>query len=662
MLLSKHQLDRRAFLRLAAAGACAGYSLAKEGARVADSPAPTATLRVVTDPRRAFVSWLSWDTEGGERGHTNLLRFSSPLALRLHVGGNWRPSQSIPGRKEALGGEGSRFNMPLTQGDEFRWEIIPEGGRLTMTVSRQGRGDSGVQGIEMAFPFEPRVTPTTVIPSEWTEDGNLRLPAILSAPDFGQMLLSASPHSGLKGRLEGDRDTHKTEFVLELPALRSGESCKLELNPLYLPPPAGLKDDALWPQARRGWFNIWQPSARWGGRGQPLSAPAGILANNVISDPVSLSLWFHADMALWVPELAPGISAMAQVKRSLEWWLDKRTRPSGEVIGYWDYGNFLDANASPLIAAWDYVEATNDRAWLARRIERLEFIADFLARRDVDGDGMVEAKQSGNRGALRQPARSCNWFDAVNCGHKDGYTNALIYRGWRCLAELEGLLARPKQQARYRHLADRLKAAFAKNLYNPKTGWLAWWKSADGELHDYATPVVNGMAIEYGLLDTERSQEVLARLLKKMVEAGFTRYDLGLPCTLVPIHRSDYELPASLGLPVREDGTDTFGHYMNGGISAGHTLHFLASQYILGQDKKADEILKAMLERQGEFGFQNGVQNMPGRGRDWTTWEGDACGYEGYLADTYYFLLAVLLREKAFRSRLYRPLADGTGG
>jgi hypothetical protein len=36
----------------------------------------------------------------------------------------------------------------------------------------------------------------------------------------------------------------------------------------------------------------------------------------------------------------------------------------------------LDANASPLIAAWDYVEATGDRRWLARRIERLEFIAD----------------------------------------------------------------------------------------------------------------------------------------------------------------------------------------------------------------------------------------------------------------------------------------------
>ena len=60
----------------------------------------------------------------------------------------------------------------------------------------------------------------------------------------------------------------------------------------------------------------------------------------------------------------------------------------------------------PLIAAWDYVEATGDLEWLEQANDRLEFISDFLAR-DVDGDGMVEATQSGNRGTLIQPARSC---------------------------------------------------------------------------------------------------------------------------------------------------------------------------------------------------------------------------------------------------------------
>ena len=56
----------------------------------------------------------------------------------------------------------------------------------------------------------------------------------------------------------------------------------------------------------------------------------------------------------------------------------------------------------------------------------------------------------------RSAARSCCWWDALNCGHKDGYTNAMIYRAWRCLAELEALLGRVKQQEHFTDLAERL--------------------------------------------------------------------------------------------------------------------------------------------------------------------------------------------------------------
>jgi hypothetical protein len=328
------------------------------------------------------------------------------------------------------------------------------------------------------------------------------------------------------------------------------------------------------------------------------------------------------------------------------------------VICYWDYGNFLDANAGPLIAAWDYVEATGDTAWLRRRIERLEFISEFLAKRDVDGDGMVEAVQSGNRNTLKQPARSCAWWDALNCGHKDGYTNAVIYRAWRCLAELEGQLGRAEKQTRWNGLADRLKAAYAKTLYNPANGWLAWWKSQDGELHDYAAPLVNGMAIEYGLVEPAQGREILARLWKKIDAVGFKRFDLGIPPMLVPVRRSDYLQPEACGLPQKEDGADTFGQYQNGGISAGHVLHFLAAHYVVGQPERADRVLEAMLGRQAEGKFQNGVRDVGNQGIDWTDWNGKPTGYEGFLADSFRFLQAVLLREPAFRARYYRPLTQ----
>jgi len=655
-------IDRRAFLQVTTAAIAAAGDVVRENLVSAHSgPKSPTILAFEAEARRAAILFLSWDTEGGNRTERNLLRWGSGLglAVRFKAGDTWIDSRALPATKEKIGKGGVRYLLTFAPDKELRWEIKPERSgirlRLIGHMPRNERSDR----MELVFPFDPQVTPVTAIPSDWQEDGTLRLPAVVSAPDFGQMVLSCEcPVPGsVECRLEGSRANHTVDLVLSFPAPNMGEAVTFTLAPLNLPPPAGLKDTSMWEAARRGWCNLWQPSSRWGEQNRPFSAPAGVLSNNVISDPASCSLWFYADPILWTPEIAPGISAARLVRRSVDWWLDKRTRPSGEVICYWDYGNFLDANAGVVIAAWDYVEATGDLAWLRQRIERLEFVSDFLARRDVDGDGMVEATQSGNRGTLIQPARSCCYVDAVNCGHKDGYSNAVIYRSWRCLADLEAKLGRIDQKSHYAGLADRLKAVYAQTLFNPETGWLAWWKSADGETHDYATPLMNSMAIEYGLVDPARGSEILSRLRAKMQSVGFARFDLGVPLTLVPIHRSDYLLPHALGLPQREDGTDTFQQYQNGAANALVGAHFMAAHYVVGQAEEADQILKAMLRRQAQGKFHNGVTDKAHYGGEWTTWDGQPCGYEGYLADVFYFLLAVVLREPELRARMLRPLA-----
>jgi hypothetical protein len=617
-----------------------------------------AAMRIEPEPARAQVSFLGWDTEGGPRADTNLLRAGTAMGLRIQTGGRWCPVGNMPTQREGAGGNSTRYRVSVAPDADLVWSLESKGASLTTKITGQGRGWTRVEAVELVFPFDPRVTPTTVLPKAWTDTGDLLLPAVISAPDYGQFLLAAKGPGEVRGRLEGSRANHTVDLIIALPRLRPNQTCALSLTPVRLAPPKGMKDKSLWEAARRGWFGALQCSAKWGDPGNPFSAPAGMLANNVVSDPASSALWFYADQAFWTPELAPGVSAMPTLRRTLDWWLDHKVLPSGEMICYWDKTHFLDANAGPLIAAWDYVEATGDRPWLARRIERLEFIAEFLARRDVDGDGLVEATQSGNYGTLKEPARSCAWWDALNCGGKDSYSNALIYRAWRCLADLEAKSNRRAQQARYTQLADRLKGAYCKTLLNPQTGWLAWWKSEDGELHDYASPVINGLAIEYGLVAPEQGRQILARLRQRIAEAGFTRFDLGVPPMLIPVRRGDYLLPDAIGCPQREDGTDTFGYYMNGAITAGQVLHFLAAHYVLGEHAPADQILHAMLEREARGEFQNGAVNAYPKGMDWTTWAGRPAGYEGYLADSFRFLQAVLLREPAFRARLYRPLTD----
>ncbi len=562
------------------------------------------------DSLSGHVAHLSWDTEGGNRAGTNLLRENTAVTLRA------------AGVDQPYTTQLQKDHLKITTGN--------------------------AKPATLVFPFNPSVTPTTVLPYRWEQDGTLKLPLIINAPDFGQMLLTCDKRH-LVARLEGSRRDKIVDLIIELPG-----PCKLEMRPVILPPPKGMKDTKLWQQVRRGFFGAMQPSARWGEQTNPFSAPPGILSNNVISDPASCSIWFYADQIFWTPNVE-GISLAAQVRYSVDWWLDHRTRPTGEVVCYWDYGNFLDANAGPLIAAWDYVESTGDKEWLKKRIEKLEFIADFLAKRDIDGDGMVEATQSGNKGTLHEPNRSCAWWDALNCGYKDGYTNALIYRAWLCLSDLESKIGRNVGTDKYKALAGRLKAAYYKTLYNPKTGWLAWWKSEDGQLHDYASPTLNGLAIDYGLVEKEQAREILKRLRAKMTLVRFARFDLGLPNVLVPVPLSDY-LGGGAGSPSTEDGLDSFQQYMNGGISAGHTLHYISALYKVGDREEGDRVLNAMLSRQAVGGFQNGVMDQGGKGIDWTTWDGKPCGYEGYLADSFRFLQAVLLREPAMRKRLYQPL------
>lgn len=585
----------------------------------------TPVVRCDTSSTSPAITFLSWDTEGTGREKRNLLEKDQVVTFEPPVAG-------------------------------VTLKVEQRGQELHLVVQASSDAKATSDSVVLRFPFDPKVTPTTILPSAFNGIESMALPAIVSAPDFGQMLLTCDNPS-VVAKLNGSRAQKKSTLELKMKWPEPGQSIKFALKPLKLEPPRPDIDPEMWALARRGWYNAFQPASAWGVE-HNYGAPMGMLSNNVISDPVSFALWMYADQALYLPELAPGISAMPIVKRTLDWWMDEKTSTTGECIGYWAYYHFLDSNPSLIISAWDYVESERDLEWLKRRIDKLEHLAKFVEGRDLDGDGLIEATQSGNRGTLQQPHRSSCWWDAVNCGHKDGYSNALIYRAWRCLADLEKQLGRTEKQKHYLELAKKLKANYSRVLMNEKTGWLGWWRSQDGELHDYATPIISSMAIEYGLIEPEEGRKILQRLRDKIKTAGFSNFKLGVPCFLDPVHRSDYLLPDSLGCPKQEDGKDTFGHYMNGGVNASHVTHFLAAHYVVDDPEPADAILREMLKHLNAGGFQNGVTDEAPKGIDWADWEGKPHGYEGYLSDSFRFVQAVITRNKDAREKLYRVLKD----
>ena len=139
------------------------------------------------------------------------------------------------------------------------------------------------------------------------------------------------------------------------------------------------------------------------------------------------------DATLLVPELAPGVTMPPILRRAIEYFIDHKTTDYG-MVGYTAGGTpategdkgdpdpndknynpgkhqmVMDGNPSVIIGAWSYVKASSDTSWLKKRIRDLEFIAQYMENRDIDGDGLIESKQSGNSGSrLKQRNPDSAW-------------------------------------------------------------------------------------------------------------------------------------------------------------------------------------------------------------------------------------------------------------
>jgi glycogen debranching enzyme len=229
-----------------------------------------------------------------------------------------------------------------------------------------------------------------------------------------------------------------------------------------------------------------------------------------------------------VKALAKGATALDLVRQTLD-----RIMGGANAYGMAGHGSFPEFSAdtlpSRLIAAQAYIAGSKDQRWLATNYGRLEAWADKMLATDHDGNGLVEYALSGNSGSwpAQLKDRPANWWDTIGFGHEDAYPNALAYRALNGMEELARQSGHPDDQGRYRAAAHKLREAYFNAFYNPATGVLAGWRSADGQLHDYYFLWVNGIAIHYGLVPKDKANGIMDRMLAKMKEVGYSRFDLG---------------------------------------------------------------------------------------------------------------------------------------
>jgi len=475
-------------------------------------------------------------------------------------------------------------------------------------------------------------------------EGSIQLPAIMHFPDQGSFRISASPKSIRSlgyATGPGDMGANQAKSVkITFPgATRELPVVKYRWDVVAIHPAiGGIDADVRFDGFRRDWLNILQISPHW-----------RTLANHAASDTCAFCYYEYADIAQRTPPLAKGVTALETVRQTLE-----RIIGGANAYGMPGHGAFpefaSDALPSLLIAAHQYAEGTHDQQWLATNYGYLKSWADQMLATDRDGNGLIKYTLSGNSGSW--PAelkfRPANWWDTIGFGHEDAYANALAYRALRAMEELARQSNHPDDQLRYRAAAGKLRAAYFDAFYNPATGVLAGWRSADGQLHDYYFLWVNGIAIHYGLVPKDKANAIMDRLLAKMKEVGYTRFELGLPGNLIPVARKDYvDHNPRFGGGNNEDNSDGFQRYENGGATACFAYFTLAALYDLDRIEQADRILFPLLKSFANGDFQGRGSN--GMSKDWKAWDGSCWGYEGFLVDNYYTLLAVLDRETALK-------------
>ena len=185
-----------------------------------------------------------------------------------------------------------------------------------------------------------------------------------------------------------------------------------------------------------------------------------------------------------------------------------------------------------------------------------------------------------------------------------------------------------------------MRSNYFHTFINPETGVLAGWRSADGALHDYYFTFVNSLAIAHEPVTIEQGNRIMDSMLDKLDRVGFNNFKLGLPGNLIPIKRADYtHHDPRWGGNTTDELNDGWLKYENGGTSGNYVYFTLRALYRLGRKEDAEKILFPLLKGIEDGILQGECDN--GMTKDWRTWDGECWGYEGFLVDNYWSVLAV---------------------
>lgn len=507
----------------------------------------------------------------------------------------------------------------------LQWEVLED--RLRLKAERTSeRVIRAWHSSVWQFSFDSRVTPTGVLGSVTRsgETGLVRLPALIHAPRLGDLEIRTASGSGLL------RSDSARPILATTAELKVGEEPQPEGDYLLL---AG-KHSAIFE------CKIGRPSAIISHIPQenmptivkealskavltslPYRPDMATFANNNNAMPAPICMDNWSALTACLRDLTDGLSALDLMRDSLERWLDggvgyaSGPSPAGDHLMEDEY---LMTGTSCLLGVAEYLESSEDRAWLERYGGKIRHQLDLMRARDLDKDGLIESKY--RLGISGQYQWSTNFMDVISFGWKDAFSNAILYSALRIFAEVFPRLGRPDLAHSLEEWAGKLHANYLPTFYNPETGWLAGWRCKEDKLHDYGFLYVNGAAVCGGLVNDSLSGEMIRKLWEELGKTGLKEYHLGLPGNVWCIPDSDM---------ATYQHNQSYGYYANGGLSLTQARHFVNALFKVGMMEEGDRVLQGICRSLSDGTAYGGV----GSGVDWRKWDGTPTGYEGLLCD-----------------------------
>ncbi len=256
---------------------------------------------------------------------------------------------------------------------------------------------------------------------------------------------------------------------------------------------------------------------------------------------------------------------------------------------YWKDGKYVTEYVSPshwnnlwyIIAASSYLKHTNDVATVKKLFPIMTVSMNRILT-SVEKDGLVHA---------RYP----DWWDAGNVYGARTYVTTLAYRALQDYVYTALTIGdKGKNLSGYLVTAQKMKKALVDKLWDKDRKYLMnQLIGKDGSMDDHYY-IGSLLAPAYGILDKEKSEELLATAEKELLDKKLG-IRVAMPMNFEKLEKVYQFVNHEEGMP---------GYYFNGAIWPQGNIWYAVALIANGQADKAEEVIKKYITI-------NGIENSP---------------------------------------------------